>query len=82
MDWLINDWCPLGHRVIDVAPEGGCKTTFSSYLAVCIGSGMPFLGHDSMPGPVLIVDEETPKASLEDQLNRFRQGIGVIPLEP
>jgi len=30
-----------------------------------------------MPGPVLIVDEETPKSSLEDQLNRFSQGIGV-----
>ncbi len=76
LNWLIDDFFPLGHRGMDTAPEGSFKTMFGCYMAVCIASGTPFLGHEVTQGPVLMVDEETPESSLENILNRFAKGLG------
>lgn len=74
--WLIEDWIPLGHRVMDTAPEGSYKTIFGCWLAVSIASGSPIFGHPVQQGSVLLVDEETPKSSLVYHLERFAQGLG------
>lgn len=76
MDWLVKDWFPLGHKLMDVAPEGSFKTIWGCYCAVCIASGFPILKHKVKQGPVLIVDEETPGTSLKSHLDRFSQGLG------
>lgn len=76
LNWLIDDFFPLGHRGMDTAPEGSFKTIFGCYMAVCIASGAPFLGHEVTQGPVLMIDEETPVASLENILTRFAKGLG------
>jgi hypothetical protein len=47
------------------------------WMAVCVAAGLPVFGHRTYQGPVLMVDEETPKASLEYHLDRFCQGLGV-----
>lgn len=87
MDWLIEDWLPIGHRAEDTAPEGSFKTIWGCYCAVCIASGCPILGHKVQQGPVLIIDEETPEASLQSHLSRFAQGLNykswdVLPITP
>ena len=74
--WLIDGWIPLGHRVMDTAPEGSYKTIFGCWLAVCIASGTPVFGHHVQRGSVLLVDEETPNSSLVYHLERFAQGLG------
>ncbi|MCP4608271.1 MAG: AAA family ATPase [Planctomycetes bacterium] len=76
MAWLINDWYEKNHRGIDAAPEGGCKTTFGAWMSICIAAGVDFLGQPVQQGPVLLVDEETPFASLERMLDRFSNGLG------
>jgi len=62
---------------MDTAPEGSFKTILGSWLAVCIAAGLPVFGHQTKQGPVMMIDEETPKASLEYHLRRFAQGLGV-----
>lgn len=55
--------------------EGGHKTQTSGQLAVCVASGMPFLGMDVDQGSVMIVDEETPWEDLDFWLKRFALGL-------
>jgi hypothetical protein len=74
--WIINDWYPAGDRIETIAPEGSFKTTWGAYKAVCISSGNDCLGHRVKQGAVVIVDNETPKASLENHLNRFSEYFG------
>ena len=74
--WLIDDWFPLGHRCMDTAPEGSFKTMLGCWIAVCVASGSPVFGRPTYQGNVLIVDEETPKSSLEYHLERFSRGVG------
>ena len=74
--WLIEDWFPLGHRGMDTAPEGSFKTMWGCWIAVCVASGSSMFGLPVHRGPVLIIDEETPKTSLEYHLERFSEGLG------
>jgi len=75
-DWLINDRVALGDRVMDTAPEGGCKTLSGLWRAVCVASGTPEFGHQVKKGPVLLLDMETPQHSLENWLTRFSMTLG------
>jgi len=76
-DWIVKDWFPLKHRVMDTAPEGAYKTIRGVWLCICIASGTPFLGQTVKQGSVLIIDEETPEPSLHMHLQRFALGAGV-----
>jgi len=76
-DWIVQDWFPAKHRVMDTAPEGCFKTIRGAYLAVCIASGSPFLGQAVKQGKVLIIDEETPEPSLVSHLSRFALSLGI-----
>lgn len=75
--WLIEDWLPLGHKGMDTAPEGSFKTILGCWMAVCIASGNPIFGQPTYQGKVMMVDEETPKSSLEYHLERFSLGLGL-----
>jgi len=75
-EWLIDNWFPAGHKGQITAPEGSFKTSWMSYIAVCVASGMPVFGCRVQQGPVLIIDEETPTNSLDRHLCRFSQGLG------
>lgn len=74
--WLIKDLFPLGHRIADLAGEGGGKTILGCGISTHIAAGRDILEYPVKQGRVLIVDEETPRASLENHLNRFSQGLG------
>jgi len=69
--WIVNDSYQSHTRASDIAEEGSYKTTWKCYKAVCIASGKDFIGHKVKQGPVVIVDNETPRQVLENWLNRF-----------
>lgn len=75
-DWFIQDWYPMGHRMMDTAVEGSCKTSHGCWLAVCTAIGKPFLGQEIQQGSVVIIDEETPPSTLEDKISRFALSFG------
>lgn len=75
-----------GERHMICAPEGGIKTMLAIGLAVHIAAGKPFLGMSVIQAPVLLIDEETPLATLESRLDRFSNGLGIgsfrdLPIE-
>lgn len=76
-EWLIDDWLPLGHRIIDVAHAGSYKTTLGTFLGCSIAAGKPVFGREVCQGPVMFIDEETPESSLDDHINRFCAGLGT-----
>lgn len=76
-EWLIENWFPLRHRILDIAPEGSYKTIWGCYLSVCIASGHDVFGRPVFQGPVVIIDEESPKESVEVLLRRFSEGMGL-----
>jgi hypothetical protein len=75
-EWFIEDWYPMGHRMMDTAVEGNCKTILGCWLAVCTATGKDFLGQKIQQGSVIIVDEETPATTLEDKVSRFALSFG------
>jgi len=82
LEWVVEGFIPLGDRCMDVAIEGGFKTTFGCYLSTHIAAGKPvFENYEVKQGPVLIVDNETPRPSLYNKLNRFSQHLGYSNFE-
>ena len=77
-EWFVKDWYPMGHRMMDTAVEGNCKTMLGCWLAVCTATGQPFLGQEIQQGSVIIVDEETPAATLKDKISRFARSFGYL----
>lgn len=73
MQWLVDNWIPLGHRCMDCAPEGSYKTFWGCAMAVSVAAGKPFLGSSVKQGPVLIIDGETPWASLTENLQYLKR---------
>lgn len=84
--WLIENWLPKGHRVLDTSTEGSFKTMTGCRIAVSVASGKTFLERRVEQGSVLIVDEETPEPDLHRHLERFSLGLGYnswhdLPIE-
>ena len=63
--WVIEGMLPRGHRGMIATCEGGCKTTLLNWIAIRVACGHDIFGMNVEQGPVLIIDEETPKQSLE-----------------
>src|SRR4030042_1302352 len=76
MQFLVEGGLPVGHRALDAAPEGSCKTILGCGLSVHIAANAAIFGRRVKGGSVLIVDEETPFTTLETLLDRFSQGLG------
>lgn len=56
--WIVKDMLPRGTTVL-LAGEAGAGKSFLSYvLAYSVASGLPFLGHQTVPTRVLYFDEE------------------------
>ena len=75
--WLIDEWLPIGHRVMDIAPEGSHKTRLGVWIAICVAAGIPVFGMGTFQGPAIIFDEETPPASLDNIIYRFCRGLNI-----
>lgn len=69
--WLVKGLIPLGDGDLLASQPGAGKTFFTQGLATAIAYSKPFLGFDVIGGNVLIVDEDTPTASLNWRLSMF-----------
>ncbi|MFC2019706.1 AAA family ATPase [Chloroflexota bacterium] len=77
ISWLIDGMLPKGHRCMIANCEGGCKTTLLCWIAIRVALGLDVFGLKTKQGAVLMIDEETPRQSLEGKLYRFCLGSGL-----
>ena len=56
--WLIKDIIPQGGFVVFYGEAGVGKTFVALDLAMCIGSGLPWNGHQTTQGPVVYIAAE------------------------
>jgi RecA-family ATPase len=77
--WHIQDWMP-GDDVTGLFGDGGeGKTQLCMQLAYCTATGMPWLGLDVRPGPVLYFSAEEPNGELHFRGAQIAAGIVVPP---
>ena len=75
--YLVDGLIYKGHFVVFGGLWGSAKSWLTELLAVCVASGVPFLGRDVMIQPVTLVDEETPQDELFERLERISVGLGL-----
>jgi len=79
--WLARDLLPRGNTTI-LAGEAGAGKSFLSYtLAYCVATGLPFLGHQTIPTNVLYFDEENGEPDFLQYNNWVWAGLNFPPLE-
>ncbi|MSU54742.1 MAG: hypothetical protein EXS48_02860 [Candidatus Staskawiczbacteria bacterium] len=72
--WIVQDLVPLGTITALTGDSNTYKTFITQSMAASVVSGSPFLGHfPTMPGKVLIVDEENHRRQVQE---RFKD-LGV-----
>jgi hypothetical protein len=59
IEWVIDQLIAEGSLSVFFGEAGAKKTYALLSLAVCVALGRPWLGHESHPRKVLIVDEES-----------------------
>jgi hypothetical protein len=67
-EWIISEILPLG---VFLFMGGGAKvgkTTFSSYMLLCLVTGKPFINRAVKPCNVLFISNEEPKRMTRDRL--------------
>jgi replicative DNA helicase len=81
--WLARNLIPEQGRMLLVAESGAGKSWVLEDLALCVASGLPWLGlEEEFPisgnsGPVLIVDEESAANRIKYRIARIAAGRGL-----
>ena len=76
ISYLVEPIFIQGHKIMIAAVEGSAKTWLLTGTAVHVAAGVPLLGLEVNQCPVLMLDEETPIATLKNRLNRLASGLG------
>lgn len=74
--WVIDGLVPAQSMIVLWGPAKEGKTTLAIQAGACVTSGVSFLGRDTQPGPVLLLQLDTPRVELTQMLKRL-QGQGV-----
>ena len=77
--WLVEDIIPLGQLIFCLARAGQGKSYFIESLATNIIFATDFLGKATIPGDVLLIDQDTPQDTLKARLISFGQTNGMKP---
>jgi hypothetical protein len=77
--WLVKPLIPLGHLCVILAQSGMGKSFVGEYLALCCAWNRPFLDMETLSGPVLIIDQDTPADVLASRLKRMGAYFGGQP---
>lgn len=72
---LIDELIPSGQIVLAAGLPGEGKSFFTLGMAYHIAYGAPFLGRNSIKGPVLIIDAENPRMVLVSRINKIKKGL-------
>lgn len=83
VDWVIEGLTSVGSTNLPYGEPGAKKTYTELVKAMCVASGLPFLGHAVKQGPVLIIDEESGHTRMVRRLRHVMLGMeGVQPDAP
>lgn len=77
-EWIVSEVLPLGVMEFMVGGAKVGKTTFSSYMLLCLVTGKPFLNRPTKPCNVLLLSNEEPYRMT---YNRFTDGLRDIEIE-
>jgi len=85
IEYQTNPMSPMDRNIMVTSGEGGVKTWLNCGESISLAAGRDYLGMPVEQCPVLMIDEETPTADLEDRLNRLAIGLGfpdykVLPI--
>lgn len=69
--WLVKGLFALGDQAVVAAQPAVGKSFFVEALATSVAYNKPFLGFEVTGGNVLIIDEDTPTATLVNRLSKF-----------
>jgi sugar phosphate isomerase/epimerase len=86
-EMLMDDFHVVAGRVSGLLPaEGLClllgadktgKSLINILIALCVAAGVRFLGRDTQPCPVLLIEEEGSLEALQTRLRRVAAGRGL-----
>ena len=79
--YLVEPIFIQGHKIMVAAVEGSAKTWLLTGTAIHVAAGEPLLGMEVNQCSVLMLDEETPIATLKNRLNRLASGLGYQTYE-
>ena len=70
-EWVVKDVIPAQALTMIAGPAGSGKSTVTLLLAHSVAQGVPFLGHETIQTPVLIVDRENGAAIYKERFERL-----------
>ena len=80
--WLIDRFLPEGMVTSLYGPGGGCKSLTAALAAVCVSTGLPFLGLDpARRGKVLYCDYDATLDELDARVKLLSAGLHVTAPE-
>lgn len=75
-NWLVEDVFPSGMLMVLGGLSGTGKSLVSFTLAYCAALGLPFVGHETMAGRVLYLDQENSEEDRDVYLRQVWRGLG------
>jgi len=82
IDWLVDGLFSAGSLYMVVGEGGSKKTWLCLDMAVSVAIGEPWLERDTIPGPVLIIDEESGNRRISGRLGDVLRGHQAGPDTP
>ena len=73
---------PLNSPTIFFADGATTKSYIAMMMALCFGTGQPFLGRDTPCQPVIYVDWESDEMTFRFRMNRIAAGLGLDSVPP
>ena len=73
---------PLYSPTIFFADGATTKSYIGMVMALCFGTGQPFLGRDTPCQPVIYVDWESDEMTFRFRMNRIAMGLGLDSVPP
>ena len=74
---LISGILREGHKMLLAAPSKAGKSFMLQELCVCVGEGLPWMGHEVMQGKVLYVNLELDPISCKHRFKDIYDALGV-----
>lgn len=78
-EWTVKDIIVRGSTICLVGDAGVGKSFLSYHLALCVASGLPFLGQETTQGKVVYFDQENDRLELSKYLRQNLNGMGLKP---
>jgi hypothetical protein len=75
--YVVQDLVPESSVNIAVGDSGLGKSAFAYQMALCVASGVPFLGHPVRPGRVLYIDLENGRTVIQQLYKSLTRHLGI-----